>query len=92
MNSSTAKWKNDLLLLALVEPEAINDRKHDMAEMEEYDRAINECREMIEYYKEVGNNLEVNEWKRMLQQIKTEKRCVRDLILNNSNEVEVLTA
>lgn len=91
INTSEQDWKHKTLMLAFVEPEALNGITHSREELDSYDKDISEIKDMIEYYKNIGNNKEVTIWKRMLQQAKTEKRMIREMLEKNIAEVEVIT-
>lgn len=54
----------------------------------DYDKSIEEINSMINYYITVGNDKEVSEWRKMLQQVKVEKRRAKKMI-DNKNRMEV---
>lgn len=50
----------------------------------EYDKNIEEINFMIRYYISVENKEEVSQWRKMLQQVKVEKRRAKKMIDNKS--------
>lgn len=92
MNSSDQAFMQDNLFLAMIEPEAFNDsKKYDKKDLDECDKDIRECSELLHYYILEDNNEEIAEWKRYLQQAKTRKRMIRKMIKTNITEKELIT-
>ena len=53
-------------------------------DISEYDKSIEEINSMIAHFIQIGNESEVAEWRRMLQQEKVEKRHAKKMIDNKS--------
>lgn len=58
------------------------------ADISEYDKSIEEINSMINYYIADGNEQEVSEWRKILQQAKVEKRRAKKMI-DNKNRMEI---
>lgn len=56
-------------------------------DISEYEKSIEEINSMINYYIADGNEQEVSEWRKMLQQVKVEKR--RAKMIDNKNRMEI---
>lgn len=54
------------------------------ADISEYDESIEEINSLINYYIASGNKKEVYEWRKMLQQVKVDKRRAKRMIDNDS--------
>lgn len=94
-NTSDAVYERDMFLLAFVDPEGFNDRQQAQytgADLDSCDEGIAECEGMLAWALETGNREEIKAWKRYLQQAKTEKRRIRKMIEEQSDERMFLTA
>ena len=94
VNTSDAVYKRDLFLLAFVDPEGFNDKQqqYTRADLDSCDEGIAECREMLAWAIESDDQEEIKTWKRYLQQAKTQKRMIRKMIEEQSDERMFLTA
>ena len=61
------------------------------ATVSDYDNSILEIMSMIEYNIDIGNNKEVAEWRRMLQQAKVEKSRAKKMIADKNRMESVLS-
>lgn len=86
MNKSEVVYDQKQLIADLIDCECFGiDEKVNISE---YDKSIEEINSMIDYYITVGNEEEVAEWRKMLQQTKVEKRRAKKMI-DNSNRMEL---
>lgn len=92
MNNSDKTYLQKLFLLSFIEPENFNDISHNHTEEElnECDEEIKQCNDMLAYYISIGNKEEIKNWKQLLQQAKTRKRMLRNMIENNLNERDLI--
>ena len=93
-NRSNAIYERDMFLLAFMDPEGFNEgqQEYDESDLDSCDEGIKECEGMLAWAIESGNQEEIRTWKRYLQQAKTEKRMIRKMIEEQSDERMFLTA
>jgi len=93
-NSSERAYLKNLSLLAFADPETVNEmeREYSMEDLDRCDIQIRECQAMLEHFIETENEEEILCWKRYLQQAKTEKRMIRNMIKTNLTERNLITA
>ncbi len=86
MNKSDAVYNQKQLIADLISCECFGIDEN--ADISQYDKSIKEINSMINYYIATGNEQEVAEWRKMLQQEKVEKRRVKKMI-DNKNRMEI---
>ena len=93
-NTSEAAYKRDLFLMAFMDPDGFNEnagKGYGREDLDSCDEGIAECREMLAWAIDSGNQEEIRAWKRYLQQAKTAKRMIRKMIEENLDERMLLT-
>lgn len=78
MNKSDAVYGQKQLIADLIGCECFGADEN--TDMSEYDESIEEINSMIGYFIEDGNRKEAAEWRKMLQQVKVEKRRAKRMI------------
>ena len=82
MNKSEAVYDQKQLMADLADCGCFGIRGD--VDMREYDESIEEINSIINYYIADGNEEEVCEWRKMLQQVKVEKRRAKKMTDNKS--------
>lgn len=86
MNKSETVYDQKQLIADLIGCECFGiDEDVDISE---YDKSIEEINSMISYYITASNKAEVSDWRKMLQQVKVEKRRAKKMI-DNKNRMEI---
>lgn len=85
MNKSEMVYDHTLLMADFMDCECFKiDENEDLSD---YDKSIEEINGMISWYVAEGNEEEISFWRKMLQQVKVEKRRAKKMIDNSRMEV-----
>lgn len=88
MNKSELVYDQKQLIADLIGCECFGIKENEDIVLSEYDEDINEINCMIQHFIDLGNEKEISEWRKMLQQTKVEKRRAKKLI-DNKNRMEI---
>lgn len=86
MNSTDKAYQRDCFLLDFLDSNCNSELSNDISE---YDKAIEEYREMLSYAIARNDIYEIAELRREIQHCKAEKRIAKKRLIENQNEMRI---